>query len=97
MKVVFAKIRDPIAWREPSTSFFEDDKKSLVCHVVRYAGLLIDETDSTLVIGEITIAKDNPELKEFGITFPRFRGITVLAKECIVDRQDFEIKEETTL
>lgn len=92
MKVVFVKIRDPIAWREPTTTFFEDDKESLVCHVVRYAGLLIHETDSTLVIGEITTAKDNPKLDKF-LTFPRFRGVTSISKECIVDRQDFEIKE----
>ena len=95
MKIVFVKVRDPIAWREPTNTFFEDDKNFLVCNVVRYAGLLIHETESDIIIGTIEVARDNPTLDEFGVIYPRFRGVTILAKNCILDRQDFEVKETT--
>ena len=96
MNIVFVKVKDPIAWREPTSVFYEEDMVSLVPQVIRYGGLLIDENDVRLVIGEITIALDNPELNDFGIKFPRFRGITIIAKENIRDRQDFEIEEKKT-
>jgi hypothetical protein len=94
MKIVYVKIEDPIAWREPTSVFYEEDKDTFVCNVVRYTGILIDENDKRIVLGEVEISQDNPKLHEFGIKFPRYRGITIIAKKMILDRQDFEIKED---
>lgn len=93
MKIVFVKIRDPISWKEPTAIFFEDDKKCLVCNVVRFAGLLVHETKDIIAIGAIQIAGDNPRLDEYGVVFPRFSGLTIIAKESIKDRQEFEVEE----
>ena len=94
MKVVYVSVEDPIAWRSPTATFDDDDKEFLVCNVVRHAGLLIDENDKRLIIGEIETAKDNPKLDEFGVIYPCYRAITIIAKKHIIDRQDFEIEEK---
>ena len=94
MKIVYVSVEDPIAWRSPTATFDPDDVKFLVCNVVRHAGLLIDENDERIIIGEIQTGKDNPELTEWGLAYPIYRAITIIAKKCIVDRQDFEIKEK---
>lgn len=94
MKIVYVSIEDPIAWRTPTATFDKDDIEFLVCNIVRHAGLLIDEDDKRIIIGEIQTAKDNPKLTEFGVKYPVYRAITIIAKKHIIDRQDFEIKEE---
>lgn len=96
MKIVYVKVIDPIAWMEPDHVFHEADKKFMKCNVVRVAGILIVETDTELVLGEVGIAKDNPAVEEYGVIYPRYRYIEIVAKCSILDRQDFEIKEVTT-
>ena len=96
MKVVYVKVIDPIAWMKPDHVFHEEDRKFMKCNVVRVAGILIEETDTELVIGEVGLARDNPELDEYEILYPRYRYVEIIAKCSILYRQDFEIKEETT-
>lgn len=94
MKVVFLKVLDPIAWRKPDAVFFSDDLEELSrISVHRVAGIVIHETDETIMIGEIETELDNPELKDFGYTYPKYRYIMTLLKKNIINRQDFEIKE----
>lgn len=94
MKVVFLKVLDPIAWRKPEVVFFNGDLKDLSqISIHRVAGIIIHETDETIMIGEIETAGDNSKLKEFGYTFPKYRYIMTLLKKNIVNRQDFEIEE----
>ena len=93
MKVVYVSVEDPVAWRSPTATFSKEDIEFLVCNVVRHAGLLIDENDERIIIGEIQTGKDNPKLTEFGLDYPVYRAITIIGKKHIVDRQDFEIVE----
>lgn len=94
MKVVFLKVLDPIAWRKPDVAFFNEDLENLSrISIHRVAGIVIHETDETIMIGEVETVLDNPELKDFGYAFPKYRYVMTLLKKNIVTRQDFEIKE----
>ena len=93
VKIVYVKVKDPIIWRRPDMEFFETDKESFALETSRYAGLLIHEDDEIIVLGEITVAEDNPKTADI-YTFPNYRGIAIIAKCCIVERQDFPVKSE---
>jgi len=92
--VTFLKVVDPIAWRKPNVVFLDEDLEDLSrISVHRVAGVIICETDETIMIGEVETAEDNPELTEFGYTYPKYRYVMTLLKSNIVERQDFKIKE----
>lgn len=95
MKIVYVKMIDPIGWKEPDHVFHEEDREFMKCNVVRVAGILIAETETELVLGEVGVVRDNPELDEYGVIYPRYRYVEIVAKCSILDRQDFEIKEVT--
>lgn len=96
LKVVYVKVKDPIAWKKSDVEWFKDDIVHMRCNVLRNAGILLHEDEKRIVLGELSFAEDNPELDDLGVKFPRYRDIMIIAKENILDRQDFEIKEETT-
>lgn len=96
MKIVYVKIKDPVAWERPDAQFYEEDIKHFTCNIMRNAGILIYENEEMLVLGEISIAEDNPKLDDLGLKFPRYRDVMIIAKENILDRQDFELKKEET-
>lgn len=95
MKVVYLEVCDPIAWRKPDAVFDDDDLEYISkMSIHRVAGIVIRETDDTIVIGEVEIAEDNPKYEEFGHSFPKYRYVMTLLKNNIIERQDFEIKEK---
>lgn len=94
MKIVYVKVKDPIAWKQSDSIWYEEDKEFLVLNIIRTAGILIHEDDEKIVLAEVSIAADNQKLDEIGARFPQFRDVVVIAKSCIIDRQDFELKGE---
>lgn len=93
MKLVYLKVIDPIAWQKPDARFFIDDIEYFVLNVLRTSGLLIHEDEEKIVLGEITLACDNPKLDEFGVKFPSYRDVQIINKKNIRERQDFEVTE----
>lgn len=94
MKVVFLKVIDPIAWRKPESHFYNEDLEEIsILMIDRVAGVLLHETEESIVIGETTVATDNPKLAKRNWTFPRHRYIMTIFKKNVVERQDFEVKE----
>lgn len=94
MKIVYVKLKDPVAWKRSDVEFFKEDIEHFTCNILRNAGILIHEDDKRIVLGEISLAVDNPELDELGLKFPRYRDVMIVAKENILDRQDFEVVEK---
>jgi len=92
MKIAYLKIQDPIEFKKPDAVFTDDDKDLFKLVTTRVVGILINETDKTITIGEVTIAEDNPEHAEFGVRFPQYRYIMTVSKTNIIERQDFEVK-----
>lgn len=94
MQVTFVKIRDPIAWRTPDLDIYDEELRLCVPVVVCHAGVLITEDENRLVIGEVVDAKDNPEQDEIGMKLPKYRAVTIIAKESIMYRQDWTVTEK---
>lgn len=98
MKVAFLKVQDPIAWRKPDAVFINDDLEEVsIISIHRVAGIIIHETDETIVLGEVEIALDNSKREEFGYSFPKYRYVMTLLKKNIIERQDFEIKNNVAV
>lgn len=94
MKIIYVKFRDPVAWFKPAERWHEEDLEFFDNATIRVAGILLNEDDNKVVIGEITLAKDNKKSEEWGVKYPSYRYVMIIAKSSIVDRQDFEIKEK---
>ena len=92
MKLVYLKVKDPIAWKASDAEFYEDDFDLLTLNVVRVGGILIHEDNEKLSIAEISMAEDNSELAQHGVKYPQFRYVMTVAKVNILERQDFEVK-----
>lgn len=98
MKITFLKVQDPIAWRKPDAVFLNDDLEDVsTISIHRVAGIVIHETDQTIVLGEVETALDNSKREEFGYTFPKYRYVMTILKKNIIERQDFEIKDEVAV
>lgn len=92
LKIVYMKIEDPIAWKKPEAVFDTEDTDLFEITVVNVAGIVLHETEDSLTIGEIQLAKDNPNLANFGVIYPRFRYVMTVSKKNILERKDFEVE-----
>jgi len=91
LKIVYVKYVDPMGWHKPDMKFYEEDLEYAVLHVQRVAGILIKEDEEKIVLGEVSLAEDNPKLAEFGVEYPHYRYICIIAKTNIIERKEFEI------
>ena len=93
MIIVFIKYQDPMLFNKPTENIYDEDLDQFVPMIARDAGILIRETEDTIILGESHVSEDNPVLDEWGVTFPYYRCVRVIAKSQIIHREDFQIKE----
>ena len=94
MKIIYVKYRDPISWFKPNERYYDSDVDNFRLVVLRVAGALIREDKEKLILGELSLAVDNPVADEWGVMFPSYRYVIVIDKVNIIDRQEFEIREK---
>jgi len=91
MVVVWLKYVDPMLWTRSVDDLYEADIEKLKPPVITTSGILIKEEGMVLILGEVTYAKDNVSLDEWGIIYPRYRNVQVIHKKAIVERKDFDV------
>jgi len=92
MKVVYVKYIDPMLWTKPEDKLYDEDVDLLDLMVVREAGILVREDEKKIILAEVHIGEDNPSLVEWEIVFPFYRHVSVINKQDILHREDFEIQ-----
>jgi len=93
MIIAFIKYQDPMLFNKPTENIYEEDLDQFVPMIARDAGIVIRETDDTIILGEAHVSEDNQVLDEWGVTFPYYRCVRVIAKSQIIERLDFNIKD----
>jgi len=91
MKILYIKYRDPMLFNKPTDNIYDEDLDQLKPAIIRDAGILIKEDDERILLGEVHVAEDNPELDEWGIRHPYYRNVRVIHKSQVIERREFQL------
>ena len=92
MKIAYIIYEDPWISSRATDVYDEEELKDLQPVIFRSAGIIIEENDRSVKMGEIRSKEDNPQISKL-FPHPQYRAITVISKRSIIHRQDFDVKD----
>ena len=92
MKLAYIIYEDPWISTKPTDVYDEEELKDLQPVIFRSAGIIIEENDRSVKMGEVRSEEDNPQMSKL-FPHPQFRAIIVISKRSIIHRQDFNVPD----
>ncbi len=93
MKIAYIIYEDPWISSRATDVYDEEELHDLKPVIFRSAGIIIEEDDSCVKMGEIRNVEDNPQISKL-FPHPQFRAIIVISKRSIIHRQDFDVPDD---
>ena len=93
MKIAYIIYEDPWISSRATDVYDEEELHDLKPVIFRSAGIIIEEDDSCVKMGEIRSEEDNPQISKL-FPHPQFSAIIVISKRSIIHRQDFDVPDD---
>ena len=91
MKLVYLKLKDPIFWRPPTQTFYNEDLEFVDLVTFCIGGILVKEDDEKIILGMVATTEDNVKIRD--LEFPFYEDLKILRKADIIERRDFRVGE----